>query len=133
MGNTPQNVGGYCTHSSVLFAPWHRPYLALFEQCLYASVQRKAGQFTDRTLRDRYLRAAATFRMPYWDWASRLSAGAQAFPAIFSASAVTVVDIDGSTKQVANPLQSFVFHPVNPRPGDFDSMVGAPFVSAGQV
>ncbi len=23
--------GGYCTHSSVLFAPWHRPYLALFE------------------------------------------------------------------------------------------------------
>jgi len=23
--------GGYCTHSSVLFVPWHRPYLALFE------------------------------------------------------------------------------------------------------
>lgn len=22
---------GYCTHSSVLFPPWHRPYLALFE------------------------------------------------------------------------------------------------------
>ncbi len=25
------DFGGYCTHSSVLFAPWHRPYLALFE------------------------------------------------------------------------------------------------------
>ncbi len=25
------NFGGYCTHSSVLFVPWHRPYLALFE------------------------------------------------------------------------------------------------------
>lgn len=23
--------GGYCTHSSILFTTWHRPYLALFE------------------------------------------------------------------------------------------------------
>ena len=23
--------GGYCTHGSVLFPTWHRPYLALFE------------------------------------------------------------------------------------------------------
>ena len=22
---------GYCTHTSILFGPWHRPYLALFE------------------------------------------------------------------------------------------------------
>lgn len=22
---------GYCTHTSILFAPWHRPYVALFE------------------------------------------------------------------------------------------------------
>ena len=25
------NNEGYCTHSSILFPPWHRPYLALFE------------------------------------------------------------------------------------------------------
>lgn len=24
---------GYCTHSSVLFPTWHRPYLALYEVC----------------------------------------------------------------------------------------------------
>lgn len=24
-------IVGYCTHSSVLFPTWHRPYLALFE------------------------------------------------------------------------------------------------------
>lgn len=23
--------GGYCTHSSILFVTWHRPYVALFE------------------------------------------------------------------------------------------------------
>ena len=22
---------GYCTHTSILFGPWHRPFLALFE------------------------------------------------------------------------------------------------------
>lgn len=24
---------GFCTHQSILFPPWHRPYLALFEVC----------------------------------------------------------------------------------------------------
>jgi hypothetical protein len=27
------NQSGYCTHSSVLFPMWHRPYLVLFEVC----------------------------------------------------------------------------------------------------
>jgi len=26
---------GYCTHRSVLFVPWHRPYLLLYEQIVY--------------------------------------------------------------------------------------------------
>ena len=25
---------GYCTHTSILFAPWHRPYVSLFEVTL---------------------------------------------------------------------------------------------------
>lgn len=28
---TSNSQSGYCTHSSNLFGPWHRPYLALFE------------------------------------------------------------------------------------------------------
>ena len=28
------NNPGYCTHTSNLFLPWHRPYLALYEVCL---------------------------------------------------------------------------------------------------
>jgi tyrosinase len=32
-GTSDWEFGGYCTHSSVLFAPWHRPYCALFEVC----------------------------------------------------------------------------------------------------
>lgn len=26
---------GYCTHRSVLFVPWHRPYLLLYEVLSY--------------------------------------------------------------------------------------------------
>jgi tyrosinase len=28
---TASGFGGYCTHSSILFLTWHRPYLALYE------------------------------------------------------------------------------------------------------
>lgn len=34
-GDNPAGWQGYCTHSSILFAPWHRPYLALFEVSAY--------------------------------------------------------------------------------------------------
>lgn len=27
----PQSWGGYCTHGSMLFPTWHRPYVALYE------------------------------------------------------------------------------------------------------
>ena len=30
-GVSGQNQRGYCTHESILFPAWHRPYLALFE------------------------------------------------------------------------------------------------------
>jgi tyrosinase len=28
---TPRSINGYCTHNSILFPGWHRPYLLLFE------------------------------------------------------------------------------------------------------
>lgn len=33
-GVVGDQVAGYCTHSSILFPTWHRPYLALFEVSL---------------------------------------------------------------------------------------------------
>ena len=30
-GTNDSRWQGYCTHTSILFAPWHRPYLSLFE------------------------------------------------------------------------------------------------------
>lgn len=47
--------------------------------------------------------------MPYWDWAIRISDRTSAFPSLISSSTATVVDVDGATKQITNPLYSFRF------------------------
>ncbi|KAK0624826.1 hypothetical protein B0T17DRAFT_531175 [Bombardia bombarda] len=115
--------GGYCTHSSILFLPWHRPYLALYEQSLYVSVQAVAKKFPAGAVRDRYVAAAKDFRAPYFDWASQPPAGSSAFPSILTSSTIRVTDVDGATKSVTNPLYRFSFHPVNPVKSDFSAQV----------
>src|ERR1700744_3946934 len=107
---------GYCTHSSVLFAPWHRPYLALFEMALYNAVQSVAASFPAK-LRAKYVAAAQVFRIPYWDWATTAS---PTFPTLISSPTASVVWTDGTTKTIPNPLYSYKFNPINPSSGDFD-------------
>ncbi|KAK0377149.1 hypothetical protein CLIM01_05497 [Colletotrichum limetticola] len=60
--------GGYCTHTSILFLTWHRVYLALFESELYKHVNYIAREF-EKGGETKYIKAAKTFRLPYWDWA----------------------------------------------------------------
>lgn len=79
-----------------------------------------ASQFPAGQLRDKYVSAAKDFRSPYWDWAIPSASEADAFPTIFSSPQISVIDTDGKTKTVANPLHRYTFHPLNPSPGDFD-------------
>lgn len=119
-GDNPGGWQGYCTHTSILFAPWHRPYLALFEQQFYAAVQNIASQFPD-PLKARYQAAAATFRIPYWDWAATPEDGGY-FPNIVgSAANVSVItpSSGGEAVTIPNPLYTTHFHPL--LPGDFVS------------
>ncbi|KAG9238946.1 tyrosinase precursor [Amylocarpus encephaloides] len=111
---------GYCTHTSILFAPWHRPYLAVFEQALYASVQKVAAQFPAET-RARYQKVASTFRVPYWDWAAEAPAGDTNFPRAVGSPNISVVtpQSNGQSVQIPNPLYSHKFNPLNPINGDF--------------
>lgn len=69
-----------------IFMPWHRPYIALFEvrppllpatRGPHASNAAPQQVLVDRavlaaefpeSVRPRYLRAAETLRLPYWDW-----------------------------------------------------------------
>ena len=81
-----QPNAGFCTHTSIIFLTWHRPYLALYEVCsllsapsratlmygycqstLYAHVQAAASEIDDKDPdKERYLQAAKNFRIPYW-------------------------------------------------------------------
>ncbi|KAF4455889.1 tyrosinase precursor [Fusarium albosuccineum] len=111
---------GFCTHSSILFLTWHRPYLALFETVLHEAVLFVANQFTAEEGRDKYLAAAKEFRMPFWDWARP---GLPVFPDEATDSDVARVVMpeslrkeypdlnkgaDGSV-EIPNPLYSYDF------------------------
>ena len=90
---------------------------------MYKAVQDVAAKYPQGALRDKYVLEAKKFRAPYFDWASQPPQGSSAFPSAFTSTNVRVVDVDGLTKTVANPLYRFAFHPVNPSPGDFTSQV----------
>lgn len=54
---------GYCTHKSVIFVNWHRPYLLLVEQTLVEHAVRLAKEFTGSD-GDKYREAAKKVRLP---------------------------------------------------------------------
>lgn len=60
-------------------------------------------------MRARYIAAANDFQMPYWDWATKISGQASAFPTVISSQTASVVDVDGVPKAINNPLYSFQF------------------------
>ncbi|KAE9382243.1 Di-copper centre-containing protein [Stipitochalara longipes BDJ] len=105
---------GYCTHVSILFPPWHRPYLAFYEQILYNLIQQIAQLYPAGSVRDMYTTAAANFRIPYWDWAAIPAAGQSVFPASVGGSPYVVVDGPVGTQTIANPLWSYQFKPLIP-------------------
>ncbi|KAG8894416.1 hypothetical protein FRC00_009012, partial [Tulasnella sp. 408] len=82
------------------------PYSALYEQALYLHVEGAAAKYTvDRV---EWLRLAEDFRLPFWDW------GLNALPPkefydVDNAVEVTVIDYDGTTTSVKNPLLSYSF------------------------
>jgi tyrosinase len=103
---------GYCTHTSILFPTWHRPYLALYEQVLYNTVQEIANEFSGAD-REKYVRAAATFRIPYWDWAAAPPGGQSVLPPSVGGSSTVSVTSPQGQRTIPNPLFQYTFHPLN--------------------
>ncbi|KEQ72123.1 Di-copper centre-containing protein [Aureobasidium namibiae CBS 147.97] len=123
IGTAPGYGGGYCTHTSNMFLPWHRPYLALIEQELYKHVQQAAQSFPAGATRDKYVAAAQNWRYPYWDWAVTPCNGCSTFPTQLSNQWATVTTPTG-VQTIANPLFRYDFHPVS-----VSDMVYNPFAS----
>ncbi|KAF8860872.1 Di-copper centre-containing protein [Acephala macrosclerotiorum] len=116
--NVPPKPGneqnGYCSHVSILFPTWHRPYLALYEQVLYEMIQQIAQQFPAGPIRDQYVTAAVNFRVPYWDWAAVPPPGQSVYPSSVGGSPAVVVNGPAGTQTIANPLWSYRFQPLDP-------------------
>ncbi|KAK0115324.1 hypothetical protein ONS96_013783 [Cadophora gregata f. sp. sojae] len=100
---------GYCTHNSVLFLPWHRPYLALYEQLIGATVQDLVKTYPP-ALQATYQTAANNFRIPYWDWAA-----IPTMPAVVNQPTITITTGSG-VQSVRNPLYRYNFQnfPLDP-------------------
>lgn len=70
-------------------------------------------------------RCGQDFRAPYFDWGMQPPSGMSAFPNAISSASISIVDVDGRTKSIANPINRFIFHPINPSPGDFSRQVNS--------
>ncbi|KAK7443486.1 hypothetical protein VKT23_015660 [Stygiomarasmius scandens] len=93
---------GYCAHNTPLFATWHRPYLAVFEQ----EIQKHALQIASRYSADSalWLRTAEDLRQPYWDWASNITLPAE----VISMPELLITAPEGK-KLVQNPFLHYQF------------------------
>ncbi|KIJ47996.1 hypothetical protein M422DRAFT_66385 [Sphaerobolus stellatus SS14] len=108
------SFGGYCCHSSTLFPPWHRPFLALLEQFLGEHAKKIACEFVNESDKERYIKAAERFRLPYWDWALEAP-----LPDIVASQAKVECEMPNGQKQVIdNPLYGYKFEPAFKYYGD---------------
>ncbi|CCL99469.1 uncharacterized protein FIBRA_01487 [Fibroporia radiculosa] len=113
--------GGYCTHGSVLFPTWHRPYVALFEQ----AVQKQAAQIAQEYTTDRqeWIREATDLRSWFWDWAAEPRVPGMPVPELLISPKTEVITPKGVVT-ANNPLYSHVFQhpfPVSTFPKPFSS------------
>ncbi|KAL9617896.1 MAG: hypothetical protein Q9160_007323 [Pyrenula sp. 1 TL-2023] len=98
------NGVGYCTHNSILFPVWHRPYMAIFEQAMWTIVNNIASQYPS-SQRQTYTAAVNNWRIPYWDWADVRTPG---IPSVLSSPQITINTPSGR-QTVTNPLYAYRF------------------------
>ncbi|KAI0065560.1 photo-regulated tyrosinase [Artomyces pyxidatus] len=110
-GNDPRQWEGYCTHGSILFPTWHRPYVALFEQVLHKHAVAIAQNYHGNDRQD-WITAASNLRAPFWDWAKNIIPPAE----VISSEVVYIVTpySGGKKTSVSNPLYKYTFHPIHP-------------------
>ncbi|KAJ4324495.1 hypothetical protein N0V94_001235 [Neodidymelliopsis sp. IMI 364377] len=112
-GQDGQEMMGYCPHVSNMFGPWHRPYLALFEQVLHDRAVEIAKEHPAGEARDKAVAAADRVRLPYWDWAMDPPDSAEGcMPASLRRPTVSVTLPNGTASKIANPLYRYDFHPL---------------------
>lgn len=72
-----------------------------------------ASWYTDDAERERYQAAAQKFRIPYMDWAVQPPVGESILPLSVGGSAFVNVSGPNGMQQIANPLYTYLFKPLN--------------------
>ena len=105
---------GYCTHKTNLFATWHRPYLAAFEQVMHEWAVKIASEFPEGETREMYSKIADELRLPYWDWAIDPPDPEEgSMPNSLRRQMEKVTFPNGTEAEISNPLYQYVFHPMD--------------------
>lgn len=102
-----KNVAGYCPHGAVLFGTWHRPFLALYEQALYANAKEVVASFPSGQ-RQKWEDALKGLRMPYFDWAMEPTTSGENIPKVIRDANISVTKPSGKVT-IKNPLYSYSF------------------------
>ncbi|KAM4055861.1 tyrosinase [Hirsutella rhossiliensis] len=93
---------GYCAHAEALFLPWHRPYIATFEQSLVNHAKEIARRYPTKD-RARYVHAAEILRTPFWDWAANPQVPKSTVPSTLK------INTAHGRRSVKNPLAGYVY------------------------
>ncbi|KZT39063.1 Di-copper centre-containing protein [Sistotremastrum suecicum HHB10207 ss-3] len=100
---TPGTQNGYCTHNSILFPTWHRPYLILYEQKIHEIMVNDVIPQFPANQRPDLIKHANSWRLPFWDWGLKNPD----VPDIVRPATVTVQTPSGQTATISNPLAAF--------------------------
>ncbi|KAF3914865.1 Tyrosinase [Dactylellina cionopaga] len=96
---------GYCAHSDMLFLPWHRPYLALYEQLIWNHARDIVDELPEGDKKNRFAAVLPKLRLPYWDWA----ASAEIPEEISQSNMIPIETVRHDRESIQNPLFSYWF------------------------
>ncbi|KAF3921752.1 Tyrosinase [Arthrobotrys entomopaga] len=96
---------GYCGHFDMLFLPWHRPYLALFEQQIWNHAYDIVKELPNGPKKDKFKAVLPTLRLPYWDWANN----AEIPEEVSQMNMIPIETVRHDRESIQNPLFSYFF------------------------
>jgi tyrosinase len=112
----------YCAHGKVTFSTWHTPYMLLYEQRLYEEMRALIPSTFAAEDHNEMIKAADTWRLPFWDWAmkkpnwnpanpddpvNKIPGSGPNVPFIVTQEKVPVRTKTGSAASVDNPMFHF--------------------------
>ncbi|KAF3921366.1 Tyrosinase [Dactylellina cionopaga] len=109
-------TGTFCHHGALAFPSWHRPYMALIEEYIQAHMMAIAEAYKTQELKEKYIKAATEWRLPYWDPAKIVEEGhynGTGIPSLITWPQRDVYHPEHEWICISNPLYSYKYHNID--------------------